>query len=96
MTSLPSVIAVHRFDSADEGLAGELHGLLAVLSHRSGFLTGHVGRAVDDPSAWVVITQWEGVGAYRRGLSSYDVKVLSPLLGRARPEPSAFAVVPQA
>jgi quinol monooxygenase YgiN len=90
------VIAVHRFDAtgpSDDGLQAELEGLLAVLADRPGFVRGHLTRAVDEPSSWALITQWEGVGAYRRGLSSYGVKVLSPLLGRARPEPSAFEVV---
>ena len=86
------MIAIHRFDAPDDAIAAELQGLLTTLSERAGFVRGHVARAVDEPSAWVVITEWEGVGAYRRGLSSYDVKLLSPLLGRARPEPSAFAI----
>jgi quinol monooxygenase YgiN len=90
------VIAVHRFDMSahgDERLQDELEGLLAVLSQRTGFVRGQVARAVDEPAAWIVLTEWEGVGAYRRGLSSYDVKLLAPLLGRARPEASAFEVV---
>ena len=37
---------------------------------------------------------WEDVGAYRRALSSYDVKVTAvPLLSRAVDEPSAYEVV---
>ena len=39
-------------------------------------------------------TEWEGVGAYRRSLSSYDVKVdAAPLLSLGRDEPSAFEVL---
>ena len=40
------------------------------------------------------MTTWENVGAYRRALSSYDVKLRAvALLGRAIEEPSAFEVV---
>ena len=39
-------------------------------------------------------TEWDGVGAYRRSLSAYDVKVdAAPLLARGRDEPSAFEVL---
>jgi len=49
------------------------------------------GPALDDPSLWVLSTSWESVGAYRRALSSYQVKVVAvPLMYRAIDEPSAF------
>jgi hypothetical protein len=55
---------------------------------------GRVGRAADDPTAWLLTTEWEGVGAYRRSLSAYDVKVdAAPLLGLGRDEPSAFEIL---
>ena len=39
-------------------------------------------------------TTWEGPGAYRRALSSYDVKLRAvPVLGRALDEPGAYEVV---
>ena len=42
----------------------------------------------------MLTTEWEGVGAYRRSLSAYDVKVdAAPLLARGRDEPSAFEVL---
>ena len=42
----------------------------------------------------MLTTQWEHVGAYRRALSAYDVKLGAvPLLSRALDEPSAFEVV---
>jgi hypothetical protein len=48
---------------------------------------GRIGRAADDPTAWVLTTEWEGVGAYRRSLSAYDVKVdAAPLLALGRDE----------
>jgi quinol monooxygenase YgiN len=52
---------------------------------------GSAGPALDDPSLWVLSTTWESVGAYRRALSSYQVKLMAvPLMYRALDEPSAF------
>lgn len=49
------------------------------------------GPALDDPGLWVLATWWESVGAYRRALSSYQVKLVAvPLMYRAVDEPSAF------
>jgi quinol monooxygenase YgiN len=64
------------------------------LAARPGYQRGTLGRNVDDPELWVLSTQWEHVGAYRRALSSYDVKLHAvPLLSRALDEPSAYEVV---
>ncbi len=42
-------------------------------------------------SLWLIVTEWESVGAYRRALGAYDVRVAAtPLLSRARNEPSAY------
>ena len=39
-------------------------------------------------------TLWAGPGAYRRALSSYDVKLHAvPVLGRAVDEPGAYEIV---
>jgi hypothetical protein len=66
---------------------------LAVLSEQHGYVAGNLGRNVDDPALWVIQTTWEGPGAYRRALSSYDVKLRAwQLLGRALDEPSAYEV----
>ncbi|MEP7020764.1 MAG: antibiotic biosynthesis monooxygenase, partial [Pseudonocardiales bacterium] len=57
---------------------------LAALAARPGYVRGHVGRAVDDPTRWVLVTEWAGVGAYRRALSAYDVKITAmPLLAES-------------
>ena len=53
-----------------------------------------MGRNLDDPTLWVLTTRWEHVGAYRRALSAYEVKLQAvPLLSRAVDEPSAYEVV---
>lgn len=67
---------------------------LTVLRAQRGHLRGRLGRSADDPSLWVLVTEWSGVGAYRRALSAYDVKVhAAPLLGEALDEPGAFEVL---
>lgn len=67
---------------------------LEVLATRPGWRGGHVGRAADDPELWVVSSEWENVGSYRRALSSYEAKVEAvPLLSLAIDEPTAFEIV---
>lgn len=64
------------------------------LATQAGYVAGRAGRNVDDPELWVLVTEWRGPGAYRRALSSHDVKVTAvPTLSRAIDEPSAFEQV---
>jgi heme-degrading monooxygenase HmoA len=59
-----------------------------------GFMQGDLGRAVDDPTLWVLVTRWANVGSYRRALSSYEVRVQAdPVLSRAIDEPSAYEIL---
>ena len=88
------MLSISRFHSGDPGLGARLDAVLALLEQRPGFVAGRVGRAADDPDSWVLVTEWRDVGSYRRGLSSYEVKVGAwPTLAEALPEPSAFEVV---
>jgi len=84
-----------RIDEADgPAFLADARRALEALGARPGYRGGRVGRAVEDPQVWVVHTEWDGVGAYRRALSAYDVKVYAaPLLGRAIDEPSAYEVL---
>jgi len=88
------VIVVNRFrvPSAEaEAFRADLEAARALLAARPGHQGGEVGRNVDDPELWVLTTRWEHVGAYRRALSAYEVKVGAvPLLSRALDEPSAY------
>lgn len=78
----------------DASFLPDARAALAALAERPGFVRGRIGRAADDPTAWVLSTEWEGVGAYRRSLSAYDVKVHAvPLLARGSDDPSAFEVL---
>ena len=91
------MLVVTRFDVPEEQSATFLpraQAALAAFAARPGYVRGRIGRAADDPTAWVLTTEWDGVGAYRRSLSSYDVKVdAAPLLSLGRDEPSAFEVL---
>ncbi len=91
------MLVVTRFDVPEAESAAFLpraQAALAAFAARPGYVRGRIGRAADDPSQWVLTTEWEGVGAYRRSLSSYDVKVdAAPLLSLGRDEPSAFEVL---
>lgn len=85
------MLVVNRFRSDDVALKGDLESALTVLIAQVGCEDGHLGRNVDDPGLWVMVTRWRDVGSYRRALSAYDVKVGAvPLLSRAIDEPSAF------
>ena len=91
------MLVVNRFrvpENEADGFREDIAGALALLATRDGYLDGHIGRNVDDPGLWVLTTRWAHVGAYRRALSSYDVKVGAvPLLSRALDEPSAYESV---
>jgi hypothetical protein len=93
------MLVVNRFVVPAEGPAGDefverataaLHALAA--SH--GYVRGELGRAYDDPAHWSLVTEWESVGAYRRALGGFDVKVhATPLLAQSIDEPSAYEVL---
>ncbi|HET7326538.1 MAG TPA: antibiotic biosynthesis monooxygenase [Nocardioidaceae bacterium] len=89
------VVPRFRVEPAEEtAFLADAEGALAALAARPGYLEGSIGRATDDPTLWVISMRWEGVGAYRRALSAYDVKVATvPLLSRAIDEPTAYEVV---
>jgi heme-degrading monooxygenase HmoA len=81
-------------DGEGEAFRTGAEDLLELLAGMTGFVRGHLGRAVDQPDLWVLSTEWDGVGAYRRALSSYDVKMTAPeALAHAVQEPSAYEVL---
>ena len=89
------VVSRFRVDDAETAsFRADLERAREALAARPGYVEGRIGRTVDDPELWVLTTVWEHVGAYRRALSAYDVKLGAvPLLSRAVDEPSAFEVV---
>ena len=93
-TRVRRVLVVNRF-RVEESEAGQfragLERALAALAERPGHEDGRIGRNVDDPTLWTMVTRWADVGSYRRALSAYDVKLHAvPLLSRALDEPSAY------
>lgn len=87
------MIALLRFrpDGATDQFQEQAEQALRLLAERPGFVRGSVGRSTDDAGSWLLFTEWESVGAYRRGLGGYQVKLLAtPLLAQALDQPSAF------
>lgn len=77
-----------------EAFLAQAQQALAALAGRPGWRAGRVGRATDDAALWVMTTEWDSVGAYRRALSAYEVKLAAvPVLSTALDEPTAFEVV---
>jgi quinol monooxygenase YgiN len=91
------VLVVNRFrvpEDTAESFRADLARAHATLAACPGYLDGRIGRNVDEPTLWALVTTWEGPGAYRHALSSYDVKLHAvPVLGRAVDEPGAYEVV---
>jgi quinol monooxygenase YgiN len=88
------MLVLNRFlvppDTLD-GFQEQAHAALAALAQCPGYLSGRLTRALEDTASWTLVTEWESVGAYRRALGAFDVKVnATPLLARSLDEPSAF------
>lgn len=86
------VVTRYRVAPQDgESFQADALAALRVLTARPGCTGGTLGRAIDDPGLWTLTTTWESVGAYRRALSGYDVKLVAvPLMYRALDEATAF------
>jgi hypothetical protein len=88
------VLVVLRFPATSDGFVDLAGDALAVLAACPGYQRGQLARGYDEPGVWCLVTEWESVGAYRRALGSYDVKMRgTPLFGLAAPEASAFEVL---
>lgn len=92
------MLVVNRFEVRDESaFRPRAEAALAALAGRPGFVSGRFGRSVDQPDRWCLVTRWESVGAYRRALSAFQVKVeATPLLAESIDEPSAYEVLLEA
>lgn len=67
---------------------------MTAMASRPGHVSTRLARALDDPSMWVLVSEWSNVGSYRRALSSYDVRMASGILmGAVVNEPTAYEVV---
>ncbi|MEE6258696.1 antibiotic biosynthesis monooxygenase family protein [Plantactinospora sonchi] len=94
------MLVTNRFVVAEEAAAGfteRAHAALGVLAARPGYRRGELLRALDDPTHWCLVTEWESVGTYRRALGAFDVKIhATPLLAESLDEPSAYEALASA
>lgn len=88
------MLSVVRIPDAMRDLVAAGEQALRVLAACPGYLRGRLARATDADGGWVLVTEWATVGAWRRALSSYEVKLrATELLALALDEPSAFEVL---
>lgn len=94
------MLVLNRFvvpPETQESFVERAHAALAALAASTGYSSGRLTRALDDPAYWTLVTEWESVGAYRRALGGFDVKVhATPLLALSLDEPSAFETLASA
>ncbi|MBA3490175.1 MAG: antibiotic biosynthesis monooxygenase [Longispora sp.] len=90
------MLVVNRFqvDTDVATFTERAHAAIRALAACRGYVSGRLGRAPDDPALWCLATEWESVGAYRRALGNFDVKMYgTPLLAQSIEEPSAYEVL---
>jgi quinol monooxygenase YgiN len=90
------VLLVARLRPSDhhDAFQAEVAAAIDALAKRPGHIRSRLARALDYPSRWVLVSEWENVGSYRRALSSYDVKMASGvLMGAVIDEPTAYQAV---
>ena len=85
------MIALTHFADTSADFLDRARAALAALAARPGYVRGTLGRSTDEPDAWVLLTEWENVGSYRRALGNYEVKLhATPLLAAALDLPGGF------
>lgn len=91
------LLAVNRlqgFSDPDRKVREELSVLIAVLATLPGFRSARAGRCIDEPDLWLLLSEWDSVGTYRRALSSHAVKTSGhPVFVRVVDEPGAYEVL---
>lgn len=91
----PLRVATHFAIPAEQAelFQGQLQEVVDLLAVMPGCEGVELGRSPDDPSRWLLVSRWESVGAYRRAISSYEIKLRQPVLSRATDEPSVYEVL---
>jgi heme-degrading monooxygenase HmoA len=91
------VVVVTRFIVPDESpeRAAEFVANAARLREAFRARPGHVrttlARSLEEPSHWVLVSDWDRVGDWRRALSAYDVRIeVMPLMAYAENEPGVY------
>jgi quinol monooxygenase YgiN len=84
-------------DTAATDFAANAARLQAALATRPGHLRSQLARALDDPTRWVLVSEWVGVGPWRRALSNYEVRIeVMPLMALSADEPSVYELTADA
>ncbi len=90
----PTFIVLNRFRTDSPDFPVSARAAIAALSACAGFVDAHLGQSTDESDLRTITTRWVSVGAYRRALSNFEVKMTAiPLLSTAIDEPSAYEVV---
>jgi quinol monooxygenase YgiN len=85
------VIALTQFRDDADDFEQRAAAALAAFAACAGYRRGTLARSTDEPDAWLLLTEWENVGSYRRALGAFAVKLAAtPLLGTALQLPAAF------
>ena len=91
------MLAVNRLralGSPDEQVIAELSVLIDILATQPGFLSARAGRCLDERDVWILLSEWNSVGTYRRALSSHAVKTSGyPVFVRVVDEPGAYELL---
>jgi quinol monooxygenase YgiN len=88
------VVARLRPPADEESFRADVRRAITAMASRPGHVSTRLAQALDDPSLWVLVSEWVNVGSYRRALSSYDVRMASGILmGAVVNEPTAYEVV---
>lgn len=88
------MLIVVRFGPVPSDFPARAESALRVLAARPGFIHGEIGRSTDTGVDWVLVLSWTSVGAWRRALSSFEVKTEAvPLLSLGLDQPSAYEVL---
>jgi hypothetical protein len=84
--------SVWTFDLADsESLNLAARKAMSVLQIRPGFISANIFRSADSPERYLVQTDWQDVGSYRRALGSTEAKLeVWPFLANMHDQPTAF------
>jgi quinol monooxygenase YgiN len=89
-----AVLVVTRFIVPDAGrcdFTASATRLQSALAARPGHVRSQLACALDDPERWVLVSEWVGVGAWRRALSAYEVRIEAvPLMALADAEPAVY------
>ncbi|CAB4925995.1 unannotated protein [freshwater metagenome] len=88
------MLAIARFSialSQAKDFRTDLEAARDALAEAPGFIDAQIGQNLDDQTLWVLSTQWENIGSYRRALSAMRSKLEAiPVLALAIDEPGAY------